>query len=84
VVRQFEQFLAADAGQTQHLNGGERTELFLVAGQVASSAGDDVLGPDEPSDGVGGDGLRSPTRGAARRERTKLDSFQPTVLRSLG
>ena len=58
VVAEFEQFLAADAGQPQDFDGGERPERFLVlVGQVAPFAGDEVLGPDVSPDGFGDEGF---------------------------
>ena len=57
VVGQLEQFLAADAGQPQHLDRGERPErLVVLVGQVAALARGDVLGPDVAADGLGCDG----------------------------
>ena len=51
MVGQFQQFLAADAGQAEDFDGGEGPErvVFLV-GQVAPPAAGDVFGPDHVPD----------------------------------
>ncbi len=54
VVAEFEQFLAADAGQPQDFDRGERPErLVVLVGQVAPFAGGRVFGPDVSADGFG-------------------------------
>ncbi|MEV2226876.1 hypothetical protein AB0E01_44655 [Nocardia vinacea] len=65
MVRQFEQFFAPNAGQTQNLDGGERPErlLFLIR-QVAAFSCHNVFGPDKSADRLGGNGFAQCAVGA--------------------
>jgi hypothetical protein len=66
---ELQELLAADAGESQDLDRGERPERFLfLVGQVAPLAGGGVLGPDASSVGLGG-------RGPAERPVGALDDL---------
>ena len=65
VVGQLGEFLDADAGVAQDLDGGPGPErVVLLAGQVPALAGGGVLGP-----GAGGTGWPGGRGGAAGRRR---------------
>ncbi|MFH8446881.1 hypothetical protein ACH4D3_37425 [Streptomyces sp. NPDC018026] len=68
VVCEFQEFLVANAGQTQDLDHGERPERFLFfIGQVSPAPAGDLLGPDEVACGFRRDGSAQSPAGAGNQ-----------------
>ncbi|MFB6780964.1 hypothetical protein ACFCX0_26920 [Streptomyces sp. NPDC056352] len=66
-MREFQEFLVANAGQTQDLDRGERPEGFLFfIGQVPSAPAGGLFGPREVACGLRSDGSAQGPAGALR------------------
>ena len=64
VVRQFQEFFVADAGQEEDLDRGEGPKRFFFIGQVPSPPAGRLFSPGEVTCGLGGDGSAQRRLGA--------------------